>query len=50
MTKEELLAKLQTLMEGDTEENHLDADVALLEYINDPEITAVYREIPKWYA
>lgn len=32
------------------EDFHHRADWALLEYINDPEITAAYRAIQRWYA
>ena len=31
-------------------ENHIQADWALLRYINVPEITQIFNEIPKWYA
>ena len=34
----------------DPEVAHCDADDALLKYINDPEITAAYRSVTKWYA
>jgi hypothetical protein len=51
MTKEELLVKLRDLVEDNPgEENHMEADGLLLEYINDPEITEAYRAIDKWYA
>jgi hypothetical protein len=46
-----LLAKLrEAAASGDTEGGHLDADQALLGFINDAEITAAYEEIPRWYA
>lgn len=44
----ELLKKLQE--EEDTEVAHGAADQALLDYINDPEITAAYDAIDKWFA
>lgn len=51
MTKEELIAALQALVEDSPgEENHMEADSLLLKYINDPEITEVYDAISKWYA
>lgn len=34
----------------DEEVAHADADKALLDYIDDPEITKAYEAIPKWYA
>ena len=55
MTKEELLQKLRAIERGtpnkysDEEDDHKDADFALLEYINDPEITAAFDSINKWY-
>ena len=30
--------------------DHIEADWALLRYINVPEITKAFTEIPKWYA
>ena len=50
MTKEELLTILRSAQTGDTESAHVDADAALIEYINDPEVTAAYRAVKKWYA
>lgn len=52
MTKEELLKKLAEIKkyDGDTEAAHGDADDALLEYINDEEISNAYNIIDKWYA
>lgn len=55
MTRAELVARLRdidSLLETDRydlEGWHKDADKALLEYINDPEVTAVYDAIPKCY-
>lgn len=46
-----LLDKLRNAAtSGDTEGGHLDADQALLEFINDADITAAYEAIPRWYA
>lgn len=51
MTKEELLTKLEACaQDGDVEASHSDADDALIEYINDPEIAEAYHAVPKWYA
>jgi hypothetical protein len=57
MPKDELIAKLIMLQDRktksgryvDTEGNHEDADAALIEYINDPEIKVVYESLTKWY-
>lgn len=47
----ELLARLRGLVaERDVEAAHGDADEALLEYINDPEIREAFEAVPKWYA
>ncbi len=52
MSKEELLAALKICKqnEGDVEMAHYDADLALLEYINDPEIKSAFEDIKRWYA
>lgn len=53
MTKQELIAKLKQIAhehEGDPEVAHIEADNALLKYINDIEIGAAYDAIGKWYA
>lgn len=52
MTKKELLNALKTLAESsDPETAHRNADEALLNYINDQEITDTYDLIdPKWYS
>ena len=51
MTKDELLAKMHELQTNDdTEIAHSEADDALLEYINDIDITAAYACVDKWYA
>jgi len=34
----------------DYEQDHIDADELLLEYINDPEIAAAFEAIGKYYA
>jgi len=53
MTKGELLEILVNLQRsgGDGEQGHIDADYALLDYINDLEIRAAYEAIPdRWYS
>lgn len=49
MTKQELLFILNH-PSGDTEVDHCNADDALLEFINDPEITEAFNKTEKWYA
>lgn len=50
MNKEELIAKLKDCYTDDTETGHVRADKALLEYINDQEITKLFNDMDKWYA
>ena len=51
MSREELLKELKSLdSRADPESNHLSADEALLEYINDPEITKAFESIRKLYS
>jgi hypothetical protein len=51
LSRDELLAELQSLSQpGDIEVQHALADQALLDYINDSEITKAFDAIPKWYA
>lgn len=50
MTKAELLEKLRACNTGDEEVDHANADDALLEFINDPEVTVAFEAIDKWYA
>lgn len=53
MTKDELIEKLKEcaeLAKGDREIAHIEADDALLVFINDPEITAAYEAFEKWHA
>lgn len=53
MTKEELLQKLLDIAkEGrcDEENDHVDADKLLLQFINDESVTAAFDSIKKWYA
>ena len=51
MTKKALLDKLRRLAKSDdTEGGHVNADAALLAYINDPDVSEAYHAIDKWYA
>lgn len=63
MTREELLEELKNLRDvgipvllfggrevRDREREHILADELLLAYLNDPEITAAFEAIEKWYA
>lgn len=52
VSRADLLLTLSKLAkeEWDCEKSHQEADQALLEYINDSEVTEVYARIRKWYA
>ena len=52
MSKDELLALLNTLNkdDGDPEYDHMHADRALLDYIDDPVITRAFEDVHRWYA
>lgn len=51
MTKNELLIKLaEREKDDDAREAHIEADQAILDYLNDPEISEAYNKIGKWYA
>ena len=51
MTKDELLKILRDCAKSDDPEiAHGDADEALLKFINDPQISAAFDLIEKWYA
>lgn len=52
INRDELLTRLReiNLPNGDIEIQHSFADQALLDYVGDPEITAAYEAIEKWYA
>jgi hypothetical protein len=52
MERDDLLRLLQIIAEqqnGDPEIAHSNADQALLDYINDEEVTVAYEAIEKWY-
>lgn len=58
MTKKQLLKALKKIQErqidsidySKCDRDHIEADAFLLEYIDDPAITAVFHDIEKWYA
>ena len=61
MTIDELKVRLQEIIDRtaehydgstDTEEDHIDADNALLAFIGgiDPEVGVLFRKIKRWYA
>lgn len=51
LTREQLLERLRDCETNeDTEGAHADADKALLDYIDDPEVRAIYEAVDKWYA
>lgn len=51
LTKDELLERLrECAQDSDREAAHGAADEALLDYIDDFEITDTYNEVDKWYA
>lgn len=51
MDIQELKQRLDFLgAQKDKEERHELADKALLEYINDPDVTRLFEEMDKWYA
>lgn len=50
--KNRLLSRLRSLAtnyDSDKEYGHRNADRALLDYINDPEVTQAFEDIEKWY-
>jgi len=52
MTKKQLVQRLTDIYNGtlDPEEAHIQADQALLQYINDENVTKAFETIDKWYA
>lgn len=51
LTRDELLTLLRELKsEDDVEEAHWRADLALLRHIDDPEVSAAYVALGRWYA
>lgn len=55
MKKEELIQKLNLFAEraerdrGEIPDIHIQAEMALLEFINDPEVTEAWNKIEMWY-
>lgn len=45
-----LLNHLSELTSVDSEQAHKSAENALLSFIDDPEVTAAFEKVPKWYA
>jgi hypothetical protein len=53
LTRDELLVRLRAIPEkhdSDCEAAHMDADAALLGFINDPEIAEAWDTICKWWS
>jgi len=53
MNIDELKEKLKEIVAKDgfdEETEHMDADKALLDYINDDEVSELFDSIKKWYA
>lgn len=51
MTRDELLARLvEVAQDDDCEYAHIRADDALIDFINDGEISEAYRKVCKWYS
>jgi len=50
LTREQVLEGLKEMREMDAENGHLLADEILLRYINDKEITKLFKQIEKWYS
>lgn len=56
MTLEQLKIELKNIIKKysedsvDTEKLHIELDYALLEYINNEEITEIFEQAPRWYA
>lgn len=52
MTKQKLLKALARCAKKDAPDGdaHIEADAALLAYIDDAEIAAAYERVAKWYA
>ena len=50
ITKKELLEKLKKCTEmNDSEEAHIEAVVAILDYVNDAEVDDAYSDVPLWF-
>lgn len=49
-TKDDLLERLDEVKDYDQEAAHAEADLALLDFIDDEEITQAFEEVKSWYA
>lgn len=49
MSRDELIAVLNECQLGDPQDSHVDADQALLDYIDDPGVSAAFDALTKWY-
>ncbi len=50
MTIEELIEKLKATYDLGQEEGHIRADALLLEFIDDPRVTAAHGDVAVWFA
>ena len=52
ISRQALFLRLKQIRDncGDTETAHIQADRALLAFIDDPEITLAYNAVERWYA
>ena len=50
MKKETLIKILKDFCDGDLEQAHINADEALLEFINDKDVTEAFKCNSRWYA
>lgn len=50
ISRDKLLERLVDLQETDPETGHIEADEALMEYINDKEIEEAFEKLEKWYS
>ena len=52
LVEEQEAGSIRTTLNGlrDTENSHLDADAALIAYIDDPEVTRLFESLERWYA
>lgn len=48
--RDRLIEALKAAQEYDAGRQHKQAEDALLDYIDDEEIRALYESVPKWYA
>jgi hypothetical protein len=48
--RDELLFRLRECIDWDNETAHIYADSALLDFVDDEEVTRAFNNIEKWYA